>query len=253
VLLHALVVVPLGILAYAAAARHARPSRARMVAFAVGLALVAVVLSPPIDTIARRNLLSVHLLQNVVLAEWAPALLVLGLSPGVGGRFRVSPFLALPLWLGNYFAWHVPAIYDFALRHQHSVLHLEHACYLATGILMWWPVVHGALSTGVKAVYMFGAFVLGSPLGLLLALIPRAVYDFYVRAPRLWGLSPLGDQQIAGATMAAEQAVVFFAVFAVLLLRFFQDEQAVGLTAAQGSATTRNGARRGASAQNSPP
>ena len=204
-----------------------------MFAFAVGLAPVALVLSPPIDTIARRNLLSIHLLQNVVLAEWAPALLVLGIAPLVARRLTVSPFLALPLWLGNYFAWHLPAAYDFALRHQHSVLHLEHACYVATGILMWWPVVHGALSTGVKALYMFGAFVLGSPLGLLLALIPRAVYDFYVEAPRLWGLSPLGDKQIAGATMAAEQAVVFFAVFTVLLLRFLQDEQAAGLTAAR--------------------
>lgn len=98
---------------------------------------------------------------------------------------------------------------------------------------MWWPVVHGRLSSGVKALYMFGAFVLGSPLGLLLALIPRAVYDFYVAAPRLWGLSPLADQQIAGATMAAEQAVVFFAVFTVLLLRFLEDEQASGLTRAR--------------------
>ena len=44
--------------------------------------------------------------------------------------------------------------------------------------------------------------------------------------PRLWGLSPLADQQIAGVTMASEQAIVFFAAFAFYLLRFFDEEQA---------------------------
>ena len=66
--------------------------------------------------------------------------------------------------------------------------------------------------------------MLGSPLGLLLALLPHAVYGFYLDVPRLWGLSPLVDQQIAGVTMASEQSVVFFAAFAFYLLRFFDEE-----------------------------
>ena len=69
-------------------------------------------------------------------------------------------------------------------------------------------------------------FVLASPLGLLLALIPRAIYSFYVHAPRTWGPKPLADQQIAGVTMAAEEALVFFGVFTAYLLRFLADEQA---------------------------
>ena len=72
--------------------------------------------------------------------------------------------------------------------------------------------------------YLFAAFVLASPLGLLLALIPRAVYDFYVHAPRLWGLSPLTDQQIGGAAMALEQASVLFAASAYFFLRFLGGE-----------------------------
>jgi cytochrome c oxidase assembly factor CtaG len=85
--------------------------------------------------------------------------------------------------------------------------------------------VHGRIGNGTKALYLFGAFVLASPLGLLLALLPSAVYSFYEDVPRLWGLSPLADQQIAGVTMASEQAVVFFAAFAVYLRRFFREEQ----------------------------
>ena len=61
--------------------------------------------------------------------------------------------------------------------------------------------------------------MLGSPLGLLLALLPHAVYGFYLDVPRLWGLSPLVDQQIAGVTMASEQSIVLFAVFAFYLLQ----------------------------------
>ena len=173
-----------------------------------------------------------HLLQNVVLAEWAPALLVLAVPSRVAARaagfplFR--PFVALPLWLVTYFVWHLPWIYDNALQRPHSLLHVEHLTYLLAGICLWWPVVHGAYSAGLKAVYLFAAFVLASPLGLLLALIPRAIYSFYVHAPRTWGPAPLADQQIAGVTMAVEEAIVFFTVFTVFLLRFLREEQAYG-------------------------
>ena len=93
-------------------------------------------------------------------------------------------------------------------------------------------------SAGAKAAYLFAAFVLASPLGLLMALIPRAIYPFYVHAPRTWGPGPLADQQIAGVTMAAEEAIVFFGAFTAYLLRFLADEQASGLSrSASGRAT----------------
>ena len=59
-----------------------------------------------------------------------------------------------------------------------------------------------------------------------MALIPSAIYDFYVEAHhRVWGLDPLADQQLAGMLMAAEQAVVFFAVFAYWFFRFLLEEE----------------------------
>ena len=135
----------------------------------------------------------------------------------------------MPGWLGTYFFWHVPVIYDAALNRPHSLLHLEHLTYFLAGLLMWWPVIHGSFSDGVKAAYLFAAFVLASPLGLLLALLPRPVYSFYKDAPQLWGLSDLTDQQIAGVTMAVEQAVVFFAVFTHYFTRFMRTEQIAGV------------------------
>jgi cytochrome c oxidase assembly factor CtaG len=96
---------------------------------------------------------------------------------------------------------------------------------------MWWPLVHDTprrLASGARAAYAFAAFVLASPLGLLLALLPRPVYDFYVDVPtRVWGLSPLADQELGGVTMASEQAIVLFIVFLFWFGRFLGEEGAI--------------------------
>jgi cytochrome c oxidase assembly factor CtaG len=210
-----------------------RPRGARLLALAAALALIAAAFATRLQPLALHTFLWAHLLQNVVLAEWAPALLVLAVPPAVAARARrfplFRPLVALPIWLATYFLWHLPWPYDFALRHPHSLLHVEHLCYLLAGLCVWWPVIHGSYSSGAKAAYLFGAFVLASPLGLVLALLPRPVYSVYAHAPRTWGPSPLGDQQLAGVTMAVEQALVFFAVFAVYMLRFLQEEQLEGV------------------------
>ena len=197
--------------------------------------LLVVAAVTPLDALTY-HLLSAHLLQNVVLAEWAPALLVLGIPPALAAQLgrlpgaRVLTFapIALGLWLLTYFAWHLPAAYDVALENQ-ALLHLEHVCYLAAGCLLWWPVfqdVPHRLSSAVRALYLFVAFVLASPIGLLLALLPEPVYDWYIEGDRLWDLSAHVDQQIAGVTMSVEQAIVFFAIFAVFFFRFLAEEEA---------------------------
>src|SRR5581483_2581597 len=182
--------------AYALAVRNDAPTRAQLAAAAAALALLFFAFATELQQLATHTFLWAHLLQNVVLA--VPA--------RVGNRVRVPMLAALPVWVGTYAVWHLPWAYDYALRHQHSLLHVEHATYLLAGIALWWPVVHGRESAGAKAAYVFAAFVLASPIGLLLALIPRAIYSFYVHAPRTWGPRPLEDQQIAGVTMALEQA-----------------------------------------------
>jgi putative membrane protein len=232
----AVVVVPTLVAGYALLHVWWPASRPRRLAFAASQLLLLAVFLTPLETLALHYLLSAHLLQNVVVAEWAPGLAVVAIAPALAreveryplARTLTHPLVALPLWLATYFVWHVPRIYDTALEHPTSLLHLEHACYFAAGILMWWPVVHGRLSDGAKALYLFVAFVLASPLGLLLALLPHPIYAFYKHAPHLWGLGHLTDQQIAGVTMAVEQAIVFFAVFAFYLARFLRSEAIVG-------------------------
>jgi cytochrome c oxidase assembly factor CtaG len=217
------------------AERHAL----RTASFLAGCALLVLALVTPLDTLAREYLVWGHLLQNVVLAEWAPLLLVLGVPPALAARltgprilrFLTRPYVALPLWVGTYALWHVPALYDAALRHPSSLLALEHATYVVSGALFWWCVwqdVPHRLSSMARTGYVLGAFVLSAPLGLVLALVPRPLYDFYAAAPeRVWGLSRLEDQQLGGMTMAGEQSIVFFAVFAYWFARFLAEQEQV--------------------------
>jgi len=207
-----------------------------IVCFAGSMVLLAVAFWTPLHHLGLHYLLSAHLLQNVILAEWAPLLAVLGISHPMAAaaarvrlwRIAVHPAVALPLWLVNYFAWHVPPVYDTALEHQAWLIHLEHACYFGTGLLVWWPLVHDVprrLASGARSAYAFAAFVLASPLGLLLALLPKPIYGFYEHAqPRVFGLSPIADQEIAGVTMASEQAIVLFVVFLYWFRRFLAEE-----------------------------
>jgi cytochrome c oxidase assembly factor CtaG len=222
--------------AYALAARRWSPTPPRAASFAVGIGLALAAVTTPLATIAVHYLLSAHLLQNVVLAEWVPALLVLGVPPGLAAmlvehsalRFLTRPVVALPLWLATYALWHVPVAYEAALDHQ-AALGLEHLSYLIAGLLLWWPVFHEEpwhLPSGGKAAYLFAAFVLASPLGLLLALLPSPLYDAYVEAPGLWGLDPLQDQQIGGTLMAVSEAILFFGLLALFLVRFMAEEDA---------------------------
>ena len=232
------VVIPVLSLVYLCAVARFGASRARILSFAAAMALLAIAFWSPIHHLGLHYLLLAHLLQNVILAEWAPLLAVLGLSPAMAAalarwrpwRVLVHPAVALPVWLLNYYAWHVPAVYDAALDNQAWLIHVEHAAYFATGALMWWPLVHDTprrLASGARAAYAFAAFVLAAPLGLLLALLPRPIYDFYVDVPtRVWGLSPLADQELGGVTMASEQALVLFVVFLFWFTRFLAEEGA---------------------------
>jgi cytochrome c oxidase assembly factor CtaG len=232
----ALIATSLLIAGYLYGTRRERVSGARLASFWAGVALLVAAAVTPLDALSF-HLLSAHLLQNVVLAEWAPALVVFGIPAGLAAtlareplvRALTRPVVALPIWLLTYFIWHTPWIYDTALRHPLTLLHLEHALYFGAGCLLWWPVAQDLphrLDDGARALYIFAAFVLAAPLGLLMALVPTVVYDYYDEGAGLWGLSALTDQEIAGVTMAMEQAIVFFAVFSYYLARFLKQQEA---------------------------
>jgi cytochrome c oxidase assembly factor CtaG len=213
-----------------------RPSRGRIVVFALGLALIAVPLNSPLETLSDHYLLLFHLLQNALIADWGPPLLILGLTPLMrqaltrtgGVRFEqlTSPVVALPLWVSVWYGVHVPPFYDWALQHGWP-LNLEHGLLIGVGLVFWWPIFEHPRRMeplGVLA-YLGIAFVTAPWLSLAYIFSSHPFYGFYAHAPRLWGLSAIKDQNYAGILMNADQTSIFFIAFAWHLLRVLANEE----------------------------
>ena len=225
---------------YVGAAQRERPSRLRAASFATGLFLIAASLNSPLETIAAHRLLLVHLLQNGLIADVAPPLLLLGLMPAMrqavarrGGRpFATSTRarFALPAWLAAWYGTHLAGFYDWALDTGWA-LNLEHGLLILGGLLFWWPLVTGRLSVAPALGYLGAAFIASSFLGLAFIFSTRPFYSFYERAPRLWGLSPVRDQNLGGILMNGEQTLVFLVAIGWFVWRLLEEEHASGSAA----------------------
>ena len=217
--------------AYGLALRRERPPAWRATCFWTGVVLLAASLNSPLETIAAHYLLLIHLLQNALIADLAPLLLLLGLIPGMRGSLarrgagRIRSRWVLPVWLLAWYGTHVAGFYDWALRTGWG-LNLEHAILIAAGLLFWWPIVSGRLSPPAGLAYLGVAFVGSSFLGLAYIFSSSVFYSLYETAPRLWGLSPVHDQNLGGILMNAEQTVVFLLTIGWFVLRLLDEEHA---------------------------
>ena len=216
---------------YWRAARRETPAPWRIACFASGLFLIAASLNSPLETIASRYLLLMHLLQNALIADVAPLLVMLGLTPrmredlGRRGLYRLRARWIVPVWLLAWYCTHIAAFYDWALRTGWG-LNVEHAILIAAGLLFWWPIVSGRLSPAAGLAYLAAAFVGSSFLGLAYIFSSRPFYAFYEHAPRLWGLTPRRDQNLGGILMNGEQTLVFLLAIGWFVLRLLDEEHA---------------------------
>jgi cytochrome c oxidase assembly factor CtaG len=224
-----IVLAAAGAVAYAWTARHDRPPTWRAVVFGLGLFLIAASLNSPLETIAAKRLLLVHLLQNGLIADIAPLLVLLGLTPAMRawldahGASRLRARYALPAWLVAWYGTHIAGFYDWALESGWA-LNIEHALLILGGLLFWWPLVSGRLSPPPALAYLGAGFVASSFLGLALIFSSSPFYSFYERAPRLWGLSPVRDQNLGGILMNGEQTLVFLLAIGWYVWRLLDEE-----------------------------
>jgi cytochrome c oxidase assembly factor CtaG len=224
-----LVLAAVAALAYVWAARSDRPPTRRAVVFGVGLFLIAASLNSPLETIAAKRLLLVHLLQNGLIADIAPLLVLLGLTPAMRrwldahGARRLRARYALPAWLVAWYGTHIAGFYDWALESGWA-LNIEHALLILGGLLFWWPLVSGRLSPPPALAYLGAGFVASSFLGLALIFSSSPFYSYYERAPRLWGLSPVRDQNLGGILMNGEQTLVFLLAIGWYVWRLLDEE-----------------------------
>ena len=204
----------------------------RIALFALGVALMVLALASPIAELGEERLFSFHMLQHVLLGDLAPLALLLGLTGPIlrpvlayAHRLRAlaHPLVALPLWAANLAVWHVPLLYDAAVRHE-AVHALEHACFFAGGTIMWLPVLETLpapewFGTGWKFGYIAAVRAFETVLGNVFLWAGHPFYPVYVDVPRQWGISPVHDQGLAGAVMMIEGSLVTLAALAWLFLR----------------------------------
>jgi putative membrane protein len=222
------------------AARGAGPLQA--LAFAGGMLALLAALVSPIDGLGERYLFSAHMVQHVLLGDIAPLLILLSLSrtimrPATRRLVRLerrlgplaSPATGIALWLGLMYLWHVPALYDAAA--ENALVHLiEHACFFAAGIALWWPLIQPVPMrrrlTGLQPLGYIAAAKAGlAALGLYLAWSSTALYPYYEDTPRIWGLSPVEDQNIGGVIMMVEQSFTLVLVMVALFVRMLAQSE----------------------------
>jgi putative membrane protein len=203
--------------------------------FALGWLALAAALATPLDPLGSR-LFSAHMVQHELLMVVAAPLLVLGrplatwtwaLPPAqrrrVGRLFQrrgwarlwsalTDPLLAFALHALALWAWHIPAAFDAALRHQG--LHVaQHLCFLATALFFWWAVLghdpRGRYGPGHSAVYLFATMMHTGALGALLSLAPTPWYAAYGEPTLALGLDPVQDQQLGGLVMWMPAGLVY--------------------------------------------
>ena len=231
------------------ARRVPRPDRAsRTAAFYAGLAVLAVALLSPLDALAEA-LFSAHMVEHLLLMVVAAPLIAYShptaafvagtpqaardglLRANVPGLRRAAQGLTRPVavWvLGTLalWAWHMPAPYDLALRHgaAHAV---EHASFLGTALLFWHVVFASGGRRGVPRpvaiLLVLANGVQSTALGAILLLASTPLYAAHTAGARIWHVSRLNDQQLAGALMWAPPAFLYIVVMGWLLVRWFDE------------------------------
>jgi putative membrane protein len=205
-------------------------------AFAGGWLALVVALVSPLDGLAE-ELASAHMVQHLLLMLVAAPLLVLGApafamlwalparwravvatrwrrAHGVRGTWEAvsQPLVAWVFYFVVLWGWHLPALYEAALRNP--LLHdVQHVLFVVAAGMLWWmvmsPVGRPRLSGGAGVISLFTTSMHAMALGVFMTLSPRGWYAEYSATTQAWGLSLLEDQQIAGAIMWMPAAIVY--------------------------------------------
>jgi putative membrane protein len=210
----------------------------RQACFYGGFVVIGVALTSLGKT--SQELLFVHMIEHLLLGDVAALLIVLGLTApiiapilriGVFNRLRVlaNPLIAFPLWLIDFYAWHLPVFYQAALR-QPGIHALEHAMFLGFGINMWMclfgplpmPAWFGNLG---KLVYIVAVRLAGSALGNIFLWSGTVFYPYYLQSDSLRHISPIADQNIAGAVMMIEESLLTIGLFCWLFLKTARESE----------------------------
>jgi cytochrome c oxidase assembly factor CtaG len=222
----------------------------RPVFFLAGLACVAVALVSGIERYDT-ELFSVHMVQHILLVFGAAPALILAApitlvlraaTPGVRHRWVLPvlrsravmvighPLVAWLLFTAVMWGSHVSPLFDAAL--EDPLIHdVEHALYMATALLFWWPVVGRdpspwRLPHAARLFYLVLQMPLNSLLGVAILFSEQVLYPHYATTGRAWPPSPIEDQQLAGAIMWGVGDAGFLVAILLVIAAWMRHEEA---------------------------
>jgi putative membrane protein len=211
----------------------------RQACFGAGLITLAIALSYPVDSLADQ-LLVAHMAEHLVIGDISALLIVLGLTgPLLAPLLRkrwiaplrvfTHPLVALPAWIISFYVWHLPALYQAALRHD--LIHgLQHACFLFFGIAMWMALL-GPLpkpawfGNAAKLIYIIVVRLAGTVLANFLIFSGTVLYPIYRAGDAKWHISPMGDQIAAAGLMMVEESLLTIGLFCWLFLKVANESE----------------------------
>ena len=219
-----------------------RVKRQQMALFSLGVLVLYVAAGSPVHDLSEEYLLSVHMTQHLLFTLVAPPLLIAG-TPGwlwqalldrsrlmPVARLLTLPLIAFALFNALQVLTHLPSVVDLALR-EHWFHFVVHAGLVGSATLMWWPILSPLaslprLSYPLQMAYLFLLSLLPSVIAAFITFSTSAVYDFYEQAPRIWGLSAVEDQQIAGLIMRLAGSAILWSFMAVAFFKCYEREEA---------------------------
>jgi putative membrane protein len=212
------------------------PSTGRQAAFATALIVIFLSLNGPIHDLSDYYLFSAHMVQHLLLTLVASPLMVFGvtgdmLRPLIAPRavFRVARVVTRPAICFAIFNviiafWHLPVAYNAAMA-NHDVHIFQHLTLIAAAVLVWWPLMSPLpelprLSYPGQMLYCFLMVVPMSVVAIYIAMADTLLYPAYAAAPRMWGISPMMDQQIGGLIMWIPGGLFFYGIMTVVFFRW---------------------------------
>ncbi|MCH8868938.1 MAG: cytochrome c oxidase assembly protein [Chloroflexi bacterium] len=211
--------------------------------FTAGVVVIFFALTSPIHVLAENFLFSMHMLQHVLLTLVAPPLLILGtpdwllrplLRPNWAfrtARIATNPLVTFAAFNMVFALWHFPALYDTSLTIEwmHA---FEHALMISTAVLVWWPITSmmpelPRLNYPLQMGYLFAMSVAQIIVFGIITFARHPIYDFYINAPRVWGISPLADQQIGAMIMKVGGGVLFLSIIIYIFFKWYNSEEAL--------------------------
>jgi putative membrane protein len=222
----------------ARAAPDARPSRQRIACFVGGWLVLWGTLDWPAGALAAGYLLSARAAQYLLVTMVAAPLLLLGTPREAAARFprlargvgrAAHPRVAVPAFAGVLLVTFLPPVVDGLAPHPAGVC-LENLAWLAAALLFWWRIA-GPEPEGRRLPYLAGLVYLFLPFlfpkvpGIVFAFHGSPLYAAYAGAPRVFGLSHLADQQLAGMLLWFVGSVMVIGALAALFFRWYAEDR----------------------------